>query len=205
MHLQELPFIDMGKVETHDEIMTLAKKVFELIPCGNTSDEYILDLKQMYRHCKEFKFSGWCVTNALMLHHLLSELWVPSYVLDYGDRDNGFTHSVVIAIIQGEEYLIDPYFCRYPCVDGSISSFEEVIESSFIDPESVTWSYLSARKPALREGNWVYMTGMDFFSDVLAGWVNVGFENIANSLLPMNHCHTAIRKKTNGKLYYEFW
>lgn len=205
MNLQEFPFIDMGKIGTHDEVMSLAKKVYELIPCGDTSDEYILDLKKMYRSCKSFEFSGWCVTNALMLHHLLSELWVPSYVLDYGDRDHKFSHSVVIATIQGIEYLIDPYFCRYPCVGDFIVPFKEVVKSASKDPDCISWSYLPAHKPALREGSWVYMIGESFFEDVLTGWVNVGFEGHPNDLLAMSHCCTSIRKKTNGKLYYEFW
>lgn len=211
------PLKKITKIQDVSDLLNLADFVYATIPHAKDNG---LDLgssiNQMYKQFVDKEKFGWCYMHALFYHLLLNEYERESYIYDYGLPEPQLTHSVVIATLRDEEFLIDPYFNRlYVNENKKPITFVNLLKKIKEDPSEIYCSYGSGVKE-VKAGSVFNSTSPQVFeAGVLDSWkVNQNYDEImretfndTNALLLMGKKiqKVAVRRKVDGTKYFEFW
>ncbi|HUS99509.1 MAG TPA: hypothetical protein VMY59_04230 [Candidatus Thermoplasmatota archaeon] len=103
-----------------NNILVVNNYVYAIVPCtrdpyrgGEHREKSPLEAIHFLR--KDFFFnkkSGWCSLNAEFFMMIMKSMDIPSKMFSYGIKGS-LTHATALVTVDGEEYLMDPYFNRH--------------------------------------------------------------------------------------------
>lgn len=217
--LMEIPVLrEITKIDTVADLTRLSNFVFSTIPHAQDNG---IDLKynvsEMYWQFINKKRFGWCYWHAMFMHLLLKEYGRESFLYDYGLSTEQLTHSVVVATLRDERFLIDPYFNRYYANEKGDKplTFHDLLIEAARESDKITTVYGKSKKLVKQGDEYVEMTGQEFEKSVMDSWkVNQNYDKVMMEkcksknpllLIPKKIQKVKILQKLNGNKYYEFF
>lgn len=215
--MYEIPELrEIPKIDNFDDLIKLSNFVFKTIPhAGDTGIDIEHSVSQIYNQFKNRQKFGWCYTNSLYMHLILSHYGRSSYLYNYGLDKAQLTHTVLIANIGASEYLIDPYFNRYYISKtGFPLTFYDLIKA-IKNNDEIFIKYGSNKKYVKQGNNFIEWTPQQLQESVFNSWVvNLNYNQIMHDTFKDNNVLLLIPKvfqrvrvliKIDGKKYFEFF
>lgn len=180
MTITEIQKLSVGKI-TYGNLVKMTEFVFKTIPWRpqNFSKSHTLSIREYCDKCSKKELGGWCDANASFLRRLFNAcgLWSKRY--DYGLPK--FSHVVTLVDLNGQRYIMDPYFCRhYIDLKGNPITFERMLK--LIENKNfnhIKPIYGNCLKDVEQPYGWVRWTGMQLEESVLGSWkINDNYDNI---------------------------
>jgi len=180
-------FTGLSKIEKFSDLLKLNDFVYSAIPWKKVPDEEWLKesyedrlkkIESILQDSRDKKIGGWCGASGVLMSLLLAYYKIKRVGLNYGLSEDNYSHVVVIANLDGMEFLLDPYFNRHYTYYGEFPlQFPDLIrlieEKKFAAIKSV---YGSSSKEVEQNNGYIQFSPQSLEESVIKSWYNRGFK-----------------------------